>query len=150
MHYEFKNAAGQICCSTDNPEYLCGACKTKAKTGDTVIRRNAEEQRTLRAAADAWRAYFAETPDPFAAPIEARREARGAVVLTAVDDPNYKPYGRPADGFALGIASRRLQREVKAEQTRQPQREPRVGMLRDSNGTPDGYASALANRRAGR
>ena len=27
MRYEFRTTNGTLCCATDNPEYLCGACR---------------------------------------------------------------------------------------------------------------------------
>ncbi|HXG90540.1 MAG TPA: hypothetical protein VNJ02_19620 [Vicinamibacterales bacterium] len=29
MKYEFRNAGGRICCSADNPDYLCDTCKAR-------------------------------------------------------------------------------------------------------------------------
>jgi hypothetical protein len=31
MRYEFRTATGSICCQTDNPAYLCAACKQRAR-----------------------------------------------------------------------------------------------------------------------
>jgi hypothetical protein len=39
MRYEFRTSTGAICCSAENPDYLCAKCKTRRRTagGETTI-----------------------------------------------------------------------------------------------------------------
>jgi hypothetical protein len=103
--------------------------------------------------AASWHDYFQQAlrkpvPDSFAPALQRRREALGIVTVTADLDRRYSPTGQPPDGYALGLASRRLQREARAARASAPVTESRVDLHRDANGTPDPYAAGLAARRA--
>jgi len=101
-------------------------------------------------AAEQWKEHLDRldlpVPDAYAA-LEGRREEAGILTLTADLDPRYKPYGQPPDGYAIGLAARKLQAEQNAASTAT---EPRVDLPRDGNGIPDPFAAGLAARRAAR
>jgi hypothetical protein len=84
--------------------------------------------------------------------------------------PGYDPYGTPPDGHAIALGIRQLQKEDAAAlslqrlwadyaialRLRKRARQERASttaptpMVRDANGVPDGYQTALAARRANR
>lgn len=77
LKYEFRTAAGRVCCSNDNVQYLCDVCKTKARFTPTA------------------------SPNPYRAATDAAPR-----LDEATDDPHYDPYGEPPNGYALALQAR--------------------------------------------
>jgi len=90
-------------------------------------------------------------PDPYSK-ATLRVAERQDAIAHAMD--LYAKHGIAPDGYTIGLALRRVVAEVKAEETA-ASRELRTAtearaMVRDANGVPDGYQTALAARRASR
>jgi hypothetical protein len=83
MRYEFRTSDGKTCCSTDNPDYLCRACK----------------QRLARMASDLPRDANG-VPDPYRIP---------PVTPTRLG-PTYQPYGTPPDPYAIALQKQKERR----------------------------------------
>jgi hypothetical protein len=81
-----------------------------------------------------------ETPDGYRTALENRTPTQHDVEPDF--DPNYNSRGTPPNGYALALALRQL-----ANEDATPARaEALPAMLRDENGTPDPYKTALAAR----
>jgi hypothetical protein len=94
MRYEFRNADGRICCSSDNPNNLCDRCKARAAGQTPPDYSGRGLPRTLTA------------PNPYRAAMDA-----APYVPVPADDPRYQPHGTPPDGHALALLNRQMQRE---------------------------------------
>lgn len=110
--YELRNAQGERCCASDNPDFpRCGKCSpaaTPAATEPRTAVAPAVEKRTLAQ----WREHIAhilsprlEAPDGYRAARDARR------MPEPTDDPTYDPYGVPPNSYELAIAARTAGKE---------------------------------------
>ena len=87
-----------------------------------------------------------DIPDGYRAATENRQPVQSDITPDCW--PGYDPYGKPACGYDLALALRHLNKEDAAARTPPARTTPAAPvMLRDANGIPDGYATALAARR---
>lgn len=110
--YEFRNAqSGLICCSTDNPNYLCAQCKAKLAAGGapramelrTAVKAPCQDHETACPYGTPGYSPRGTPPNSYA---EALKKAPQPLDIRA--DPGYKPKGEPADIYEV---ARRAKKE---------------------------------------
>jgi hypothetical protein len=150
MRYEYRNAAGRICCAGEGPEeFLCEDCRA-GKT-KRAYRAGSTSRNAIRKTDAEWAAHFGALlgvgslvvepngpPDGYRAALEGLRPDREAALeaLEGTHGEPYDPFGVPPDGYRSAL--RAMLRDTAWTGT--PGSKP--------SSAPDGYAIALL--RAGR
>lgn len=137
-----SNAPGDI--EEESPKLSVNASYKEKLSREFATLRAATRALEARAVARVPRMRTLESPDEVPNPWAIRAAAEVAECLDPHVWPGYDPYGAPPNGHAIALGLQQLQRA--AREGRAPAATAPTTMLRDANGVPDGYKTALSRR----